>query len=232
MTLAMVPIVSFLLEFRSFLIFSVDLEIIVDEVISMNDHNHYPTYNVLEENDAWDAHTKSIVNARLVREHAYGYLTIVEAETLRAWCSLLMDDHRGEIIQYVINHIDQILTDNKGEGHRKLGIPPLRILIRQGLKAIDETGWLTNSQPFFQLDESSQRNIMLQIGDNTYPITKSWENIPPKVLFQKLLQLSVEAYYAHPLVWSEIGFGGPAYPRGYTLNSPGHLESWEAENRS
>ena len=89
----------------------------------MKDHNHYSAYDVMKESKEWDAHTRSIVNARLVREHAYGYLTSVEAETLRAWCSLLMDDPRGEIIQYVINHIDQVLTENTGEGQRKVGTP-------------------------------------------------------------------------------------------------------------
>lgn len=198
----------------------------------MKDHNHYSAYDVMKESKEWDAHTRSIVNARLVREHAYGYLTSVEAETLRAWCSLLMDDPRGEIIQYVINHIDQVLSENKGEGQRKVGTPPIRMLLRQGLKAIDETGWFANSQPFFQLDETNQRNIMLQINNDNYPSTKNWEGIPQKILFQKLLQLSVEAYYAHPLIWSEIGFGGPAYPRGYTLNSPSQLDSWEAAIQS
>lgn len=197
----------------------------------MKDHIQYPTFDVMEESKSWDAHTRSIVYARLVREHAYGYLTPVEAETLRTWTSLLMDDHRGEITQYIISHIDQVLLENKGEGHRKFGIPPIRTLLRQGLKAINETGWFVNSQPFFQLEESNQRSIMLHISDGTYPPTKSWEGIPQKALFQKLLQLSVEAYYAHPTVWSEIGFGGPAYPRGYALNSPDQLDAWEAVNR-
>lgn len=197
----------------------------------MKDHIHYPTFDVMEESKSWDAHTRSIVNARLVREHTYGYITTVEAETLRAWTSLLMDDHRGEITQYIISHIDQVLLENKGEGHRKLDIPPIRTLLRQGLKAINETGWLVNSVPFFQLEESDQRSIMLQISDGTYPPTKSWAGIPQKALFQKLFQLSMEAYYAHPTVWSEIGFGGPVYPRGYALNSPSQLDAWEAVNR-
>ncbi|MDR6555048.1 gluconate 2-dehydrogenase subunit 3 family protein [Paenibacillus qinlingensis] len=198
----------------------------------MQNHNHYPTYDVMEESKAWDAHTRSIVMGRLIREQSYGYLTFIEAENLRIWCSLLMDDHRGEIMQYIISHIDRVLADNKGEGNRKVNVPPIRTLIRQGLKAIDETGWIANSQPFFQLDESNQRSIMLQISNDSYPPTTNWEGIPQKILFQKLLQLSIEAYYAHPLVWSEIGFGGPAYPRGYTLNGPSDLESWEAVKRS
>lgn len=65
-------------------------------------------------------------------------------------------------------------------------VPLLRTLLRQGLKAIDETGWMADSQPFFQLDESVQRQIMLQISDASYPPTQAWEGIPQKALFQKL----------------------------------------------
>ncbi|SDO70712.1 Gluconate 2-dehydrogenase subunit 3 [Paenibacillus sp. yr247] len=194
----------------------------------MKNHPYYPTYNVMDEQKEWDSHTRSIVTARLTREHSYRFLTPVEAETLRAWCALLMDDHRGDIIQYIICHIDQTLTENKGEGQRKVNVPPIQILLRQGLKAIDEAGWIENSRPFFQLDESAQRQIMLQISSASYPPTEAWEGIPQKALFHKLLQLSVEAYYSHPLVWSEIGFGGPAYPRGYVRTDLGQLDPWEA----
>ena len=35
-------------------------------------------------------------------------------------------------------------------------------------------------------------------------------------------------YYAHPYAWDEIGFGGPAYPRGYFALNHGAPEPWEA----
>jgi hypothetical protein len=35
------------------------------------------------------------------------------------------------------------------------------------------------------------------------------------------------AYYAHPYAWDEIGFGGPAYPRGYAALNNGAPEPWE-----
>lgn len=194
----------------------------------MTNQSYYPTYNVMDEQKEWDANTRSIVNARLHRETKYQFLTPVEAETLRAWCSLLMDDNRGDIMQYILCHIDEVLTQDKGEGQRKVNVPPVRTLLRQGLKAIDETGWIAGSKPFFQLDEPSQRQIMLQISGESYPLTENWDGIPQKALFQKLLKLSVEAYYSHPLVWSEIGFGGPAYPRGYVRAETGQLDPWEA----
>lgn len=194
----------------------------------MTTHSHYPTYNVMDEQNEWDIHTRSVVNARLLRETRYRYLTSNEVETLRAWCSLLMDDSRGDIIGYIICHVDEVLAENQGEGKRDKHIPPIRTLVRQGLKAIDETGWIHSSKPFFQLDEPDQRQIMLQISSNAYPSTEKWDGLSQKALFQKLLQLSVEAYYSHPLVWSEIGFGGPAYPRGYVRADPGQLDPWEA----
>jgi hypothetical protein len=41
------------------------------------------------------------------------------------------------------------------------------------------------------------------------------------------------AYYSHPWAWSEIGFGGPAYPRGYSAPGVGKRERWEvADSRN
>ncbi len=35
------------------------------------------------------------------------------------------------------------------------------------------------------------------------------------------------AYYSHPWAWNEIGFGGPAYPRGYARLGADMGEAWE-----
>jgi len=35
------------------------------------------------------------------------------------------------------------------------------------------------------------------------------------------------AFYAHPSAWAEIGFPGPAYPRGYKNAGVGKLEPFE-----
>ena len=46
-----------------------------------------------------------------------------------------------------------------------------------------------------------------------------------------LVQDVVGAYYAHPYAWDEIGFGGPAYPRGYMRLENGEPEPWEVDER-
>jgi hypothetical protein len=50
------------------------------------------------------------------------------------------------------------------------------------------------------------------------------------MFFRKvLLREIVEIYYAHPAAWSEIGFGGPASPRGYLRLGANRHDSWEAD---
>jgi hypothetical protein len=38
------------------------------------------------------------------------------------------------------------------------------------------------------------------------------------------------AFYAHPAAWAEIGFPGPAYPRGYKNAGVGKLEPFEVRD--
>jgi hypothetical protein len=47
--------------------------------------------------------------------------------------------------------------------------------------------------------------------------------------WQLIMSDAIDAYYAHPWAWDEIGFGGPAYPRAYTRLERGEPEPWEVE---
>jgi hypothetical protein len=38
----------------------------------------------------------------------------------------------------------------------------------------------------------------------------------------------IKIYYAHPLAWNEIGYGGPASPRGHVRKWAGGVDPWEA----
>ena len=44
-----------------------------------------------------------------------------------------------------------------------------------------------------------------------------------------LLKTVAALYYAHPTAWSEIGFGGPASPRGYVRLGFNETDPWEGE---
>ena len=54
-------------------------------------------------------------------------------------------------------------------------------------------------------------------------------DMPPKNFFQhRIVHDCCAAYYAHPIAWNEIGFGGPASPRGYVRLDMDKRDPWEA----
>ncbi len=53
--------------------------------------------------------------------------------------------------------------------------------------------------------------------------------MPGQLFFkERMVHDIVAAYYAHPTSWNEIGFGGPASPRGYVRMGFNKRDPWEA----
>ncbi|RKN62894.1 gluconate 2-dehydrogenase subunit 3 family protein [Paenibacillus ginsengarvi] len=197
----------------------------------MSEKSRYPSYNVLDERDEWDEFTRSIVVSRLGPAEPYGYLTLVEAEMLRAVCASLVYDDKPEVIDYVVRHIDETLVKSRltGEGQREVGVPPAPELIRQGLKAIEQSVLLLRQASFMSLSEADRAGLLRQMSNSAAEPPELWASLPQRQLFQKLCSLTIEAYCSHPAIWSEIGYGGPAYPRGYVRTQLGQLDPWEAK---
>ena len=59
-----------------------------------------------------------------------------------------------------------------------------------------------------------------------------WDELPPARAWRVVMRAVLSAFYSHPWAWNEIGFGGPAYPRGYARLGAGQRESWEGARRS
>ena len=55
--------------------------------------------------------------------------------------------------------------------------------------------------------------------------------MPVHRFWAMLMEDCVTAYYSHPWAWDEIGFGGPAYPRGYMRLENGLPEPWEKDEQ-
>jgi hypothetical protein len=58
---------------------------------------------------------------------------------------------------------------------------------------------------------------------------RTWHDLPAQSFFKKrVLHDIVSLYYSHPTSWNEIGFGGPASPRGYVRMNYDRRDPWEA----
>ena len=75
-----------------------------------------------------------------------------------------------------------------------------------------------------RLKEADPKSLLNDAGDN----------LDPDHIWDLWTRYACTAFYGHPHAWNEIGFGGPAYPRGYgAFGSPdlGEKESWETDEQ-
>ncbi|MGZ9584297.1 gluconate 2-dehydrogenase subunit 3 family protein [Paenibacillus marinisediminis] len=195
----------------------------------MSGNTRYPSFNVLDEKDEWDDHTQQIVTSRTNAKVSFQFINEREADILRCFCSLLVDDSSPEALEFIVAHIDHTLFSSPGEGQRKVDVPKAPELIRQGLTAIDKCSQQKYSDSFVKLNAEQQKQMIQDISTAKAKPSEIWNGLPQKDLFNKLMRLTVESYCSHPRVWSEIGYAGPAYPRGYVRTQLGQLDPWEAK---
>jgi hypothetical protein len=191
--------------------------------------SRYPSYDVWEEHEAWDPHTRNIVAKRRTPQVACRFFTKTEAMLLQSIVSVLVDDHRLEVLTYVVQHLDETAASPIGESQRKVGVPPKQQLYLLGLAGVNEASREMYGEEFPGLKREEQQAVLEAVAAGQVPATTAWAQLNPVDFFTKLLRDTVEAYYSHPLVWSDIGYGGPAYPRGYVRVEKGLVDPWEAK---
>ena len=197
-------------------------------------HTYYPSYDVMALQDEWDAHTQEIVRKRLGPFPKAKYLNKAENEMLGIITEHLTYDNCKKIIAWVQHYIDQQLTSKIGESQRKPKVPPEKTLIRDGLAFLNYTCEDLFKKSFAQAKTQEQFQILADLQTGTLTPTKTtakinWSKILQKALFNKLANLIISAYYSHPDTWSKIGYGGPAFPRGYVRVEFGLADPWEAK---
>jgi hypothetical protein len=185
----------------------------------MTKNSHYPSYDVWEEHREWDPHTRQIVGKRRSPQVAHRYFSHEEALLIQALATVLVDDQRLEVLTFVTQHVDESVSSPIGEAQRKVGVPEKKELYRQGLQGVNRASHDRFGVDFIALEKEQQCDVLKQVQHD--------EHLKP--FFKKLLHDVVGAYYSHPLVWSEIGYGGPAYPRGYVRVEKGLVDPWEAK---
>ncbi len=194
----------------------------------------YPGYNVLDRwsSPDWDEQTRRVVRRRLEEVPSVRFFTGHEARTLAAVAERIVPQpDRGEAEKIpVVPWIDEKLYEDRRDGYRYEELPPQREAWRLGLRGIDEAARaLFQGREFVALDPPSQDVVLTRVQRGDAP-GAAWERMPAARFFESVLSLTiVKTYYAHPLAWNEIGYGGPSSPRGYVRKWEGGVDPWEAQ---
>lgn len=193
----------------------------------------YPGYNVLDRwaTPDWDDQTRRVVRRRLEEVPPVRFFDAHEARTLAAVAERIVPQpDRGDSERVpVVPWIDEKLYEDRRDGYRYEELPPQREAWRLGLRGIDEASRaLFGGREFADLAPCSQDAVLSRVQRGDAP-GAAWELMPAARFFKSVLSLTiVRVYYAHPLAWNEIGYGGPSSPRGYVRRREGGVDPWEA----
>ena len=183
----------------------------------------YPDYDVLSQTSHWDEKTREVVLDRVENVPPIRFFSHDEARTLKAFCDVVTDQPDEPRVP-VLSYIDEKLFQGKRDGWRFYDLPDDDELWRRVARGLGD-------ESFADLAVDAQSAVVHRFskGDLHGGV---WDTLNVKRAFTVVMRYVVQAFYSHPWAWNEIGFGGPAYPRGYgAFGSPdlGERESWEGE---
>jgi hypothetical protein len=189
----------------------------------------YPGYDVMAKRWtlSWNEATRETIDRRLAIPREPRFFTAEEWRTLTAVCARIMPQPPDRPPVPLPAFVDQKITDGLLDGYRFAQMPPQGEAWRRGLAALEQESRGKHDERFDQLTGPEQDELLgrMQKGDLTGP---AWGGMPCKLFFEhRVIPDIVHAYYAHPVAWNEIGFSGPASPRGHVRMGLNRRDPWD-----
>jgi hypothetical protein len=172
-------------------------------------HGRYPDYDVLRNAKRWDPVTRRVVLARVEDPPELRFFTAGEARCLAAFLDVALAQDEEPRIP-VLAMVDAKLHAGQLDGFPYADMPDDRDTWRMVAAALDAAGFVGSSP--------AQRHDLVasfaagRLDTLDIDAARAWS---------VLMRGALAAFYSHPWAWNEIGFGGPAYPRGYMRLQPG-----------
>ncbi len=173
--------------------------------------SRFPGFDVLEQADAWDPVTAGVVLARLGPLPPLRFFSPGQEAVARPLLDLILDQHEEPRVP-VFEMLDQRLAEQSTDGWRYDDLPPDPQAWSRSLHALDEDAHAQHGHGFTECPIEAQGALLeavLQLGDD------AWHGMRADRIWSLWSRYACTAFYSHPWAWNEIGFPGPAYPRGY-----------------
>ncbi|HWC86340.1 MAG TPA: gluconate 2-dehydrogenase subunit 3 family protein [Solirubrobacteraceae bacterium] len=188
-------------------------------------HGRYPDHNVIDEAHHWDETTRRVVLGRIDHEPPLRFFTAAEALTLGRFCDLVMAQDAEPRVP-VLNMVDAKLFEGRLDGFRYADLPDDRETWRRVAGGLDAAARQHGASDFVTAAEEVQRMVIGAFAEGRLH-GEVWDELAPARAWAVVMRGVLSEFYSHPWAWNEIGFGGPAYPRGYARLGAGQRESWE-----
>lgn len=195
---------------------------------------YYPGFSTLSQSAFWDHATRRVVVNRVDSPPPLAFFS---QEEFAFWTAVFghlipQTDRAFDRQIPLVAPLDHRLHMNQTAGYRYETMPQDRDAYRLGREAISEEASHQYGSNFLSLPYREQDLVLKAIHDEKPQAAHEiWNSMSVSRFWQLMMGDAIDAYYAHPWAWDEIGFGGPAYPRAYTRLERGEPEPWEIEEK-
>jgi Gluconate 2-dehydrogenase subunit 3 len=189
----------------------------------------FPGFDVLDQVETWDDVTAGVVLRRLAPPGGLAFFTPPEVGIAGPLLDLLLAQD-GEPKVPVLALIDERLAVGETDGWHYDDLPEDAQAWRDTLAALDSDAHAEHHRGFAELIPREQAGLVQAVQDLAGD-GKKWHDWPASRVWSLWTRFACTAYYSHPWAWNEIGFPGPAYPRGYLNPGVDSRERWEVADR-
>jgi len=186
----------------------------------------YPGFDVLAQQRHWDPVTAGVVLSRRGTARDFRFFTPAEQAIATALFDRLLDQGGDDRVP-VVAMVDGRLAEAQTDGWRYKDLPEDGQAWRDSLVRLDSDARYRYGEGFAGCTHA-QQNALLQVVLDTG--SGDWHGMNAAHIWSLWTRYACTAFYSHPDVWNEIGFPGPAYPRGYKNIGVDRLESFEVRD--
>lgn len=190
----------------------------------------FASYDVLAKRDtpSWDDTTRGVLDHRLALEVPPDVLSETQLATLRQLVARIVPDPPGRPPTTTLAMIVHRIKEDVGDGFRHAALPRLAECWRRALDAIEAEARERHDESFATLDEDTADALLRAIQQGEVAAA-AWDDLPAQRVWEsRIMPDLVSAHWAQPSLWSAMGFGGPASPRGYVRLGVNQRDPWEA----
>ena len=189
----------------------------------------FPGFDVAAQSRHWDAVTAGVVLSRLRIPQELSFFTPEEEAAATALCDQLVGQRGDDPDRIpVVVLIDTRLARMETDGWRYADMPEDTQAWRDTLRYLDEDATAKFSRRFAECADGDQRTLIQAVQDAG---SGDWHGLNAGHVWSLWTRYACTAFYSHPKVWDEIGFSGPAYPRGYKNIGVDRREPFEVRDR-
>jgi hypothetical protein len=178
-------------------------------------HGRYPDYDVLANAEHWDPVTRREILARVDEVPPVRFFTATEERCLRPFLDVLLAQDSEPRVP-VFEMVDAKLDQGKLDGFQYDDMPDDRDTWRLVARGLDEAA----GGDFAGASQEAQHDIVGAFAESKLS-GGAWDELNVSRAWSVVTRGALSEFYSHPWAWNEIGFGGPAYPRGYMRLSAG-----------